>query len=713
MGDSISGRLSEREPNSKDYPEMNGHLSRVQSVLREGTSRTDIGILHLRYGENTAYPDSNMNALRKHDGLIWQDLELQFAGYTYDYFSPEHLKLMSYNEEGLGENVRYQALIVHQEGLALNDAEILLGLAKEGLPVIFLTESATYSPYYADDDAKLAAVVAEMKKLDNVVTIAAEADAKEALEAMGITPRAELVGGNPQLLSQLRQDGDKQYLFLYNYCDGTACGLHGEDTVQEVSVDGIVIPYHIDSWTGNVEKVANYRYENGRTVFTVDMAYCTVELYAFEPAAEEEVHVVDATADVYVEADGSYVLRTAESGEHTVTMSNGTSYNFNVTVPAAQNLTGWDLVVEDWQAGEAINRTETGTYKVMLADGTFVQKEVTTVEEKITTAKTEIAVKLDELTTWNNIPEVGKEVSGIGTYTTTFNWDADAADGAYLDLGWISQSAEVEVNGVVADPVDIHDPIVNIGDLLVDGENTLKIVVTAPLTNRLLAMGRLREGVSGTHRFYTIKYHENGLSSVTLIPYVEEAVAVVESGEVVLTVTGADEVTVEAEEVAFEVAVSGAENLATATLTVETEGLVDPAIVPAEGWTVYIQTVEDGVLTVVMGNNAGVTGEAVIATVVGGNPGKVGAASAVVTEATLSAFAGETETFVAAVLDNAAAETVVTYSKYDVNQDGTVNQLDITRAQRFFGQSNDLADVNDDGEVDVTDFVLILNNYSK
>jgi hypothetical protein len=125
-----------------------------------------------------------------------------------------------------------------------------------------------------------------------------------------------------------------------------------------------------------------------------------------------------------------------------------------------------------------------------------------------------------------------------------------------------------------------------------------------------------------------------------------------------------------------------------------------------------MQTVEDGVLTVVMGNNAGVTGEAVIATVVGGNPGKVGAASVAVTEAVLSAFAGETETFVVAVLDNAAAETVVTYSKYDVNQDGTVNQLDITRAQRFFGQSNDLADVNDDGEVDVTDFVLILNNYS-
>ena len=49
----------------------------------------------------------------------------------------------------------------------------------------------------------------------------------------------------------------------------------------------------------------------------------------------------------------------------------------------------------------------------------------------------------------------------------------------------------------------------------------------------------------------------------------------------------------------------------------------------------------------------------------------------------------------------------------DVNQDGTVNQLDITRAQRSYGTANDLADVNDDGTVNIDDMILILNNYSK
>jgi len=56
------------------------------------------------------------------------------------------------------------------------------------------------------------------------------------------------------------------------------------------------------------------------------------------------------------------------------------------------------------------------------------------------------------------------------------------------------------------------------------------------------------------------------------------------------------------------------------------------------------------------------------------------------------------------------------YSKYDVNRDGTINQLDLTTAQIHYGMQegdenwNQYADVNDDGKVDVEDLILILNN---
>ena len=713
MGDSISGRLSAREPNAKDFPEMNGHLSRVQRLLREGTSRTDIGILHLRYGENTAYPLRDMNALREHKGLIWQNVDLQNAGYTYDYFSPEYLKLMDYDEDGLGENVRYQALIVHQAGLPLDNAKTLLELAKKGLPVLLMSDAAVISPYHAESDVELAAVIDEMKQLDNVKTIGSEAEALGVLESMGIEPRTEMVGGTHQLLSQLRQDGDNRYLFLYNYCDGTACGLHTPDVTQEVSVEGTVIPYHINSWTGDVERVAQYRYENGRTYFTVNMAYCTVELYAFEPASEEAIHAVSANGTVLLDENGLYTLRADASGEYNVTMSNGTSYHYNLTVPAARSLGSWDVTVEDWQAGEKINRTETGTYKVLQEDGTFAEKEVTTVEEKYLTAKTNISLHLDELKTWNNIPEVGKEVSGIGYYTTTFQWDASAASGAYLDLGWISQSATVEVNGQKADPVNSTDPVVDISGLLQDGENALKITVTAPLTNRLLAMGRLREGVSGTHTVYSIRYHENGLSSVTLVPYVDQKLDVVEQGTVNLTVSGQDNATVDAKSLSFEIKASGAEKLATATLTIDANGLVDPVVEAGEGWTIFRQQLVDGAIQVELGTMAGLTGDGVMATVSGGITGKPGTASVTVTQAVLSAYAGDSETFVAANLDNASARTEIDYSVYDVNRDGVVNQLDLTRAQRYYGSDDEICDVDNNGTVDIADLILILNNYSK
>jgi hypothetical protein len=91
----------------------------------------------------------------------------------------------------------------------------------------------------------------------------------------------------------------------------------------------------------------------------------------------------------------------------------------------------------------------------------------------------------------------------------------------------------------------------------------------------------------------------------------------------------------------------------------------------------------------------------------------VGTVTVEVTEAVLSAYVGDGGTFVNAIIGEAAV-TAVDYSIYDVNEDGTVNQLDITRAQRLYGQeTTEKADVDKDGEVTIEDLILILNNYSK
>ena len=88
-----------------------------------------------------------------------------------------------------------------------------------------------------------------------------------------------------------------------------------------------------------------------------------------------------------------------------------------------------------------------------------------------------------------------------------------------------------------------------------------------------------------------------------------------------------------------------------------------------------------------------------------------GEATVVLTSAELSCYLGqESETFVLADLSQAALTVQVRYNRYDVNHDGVVNLLDVTRAQRYYGTDNATCDVNDDGQVDIADLILILNH---
>ena len=119
-----------------------------------------------------------------------------------------------------------------------------------------------------------------------------------------------------------------------------------------------------------------------------------------------------------------------------------------------------------------------------------------------------------------------------------------------------------------------------------------------------------------------------------------------------------------------------------------------------------------------LANNEGLSGDGDLLAVTGETTGKTGAAGLTVTKAVLSSYLDEREIFVNADLNSASMRTEIAYSTYDVNQDGSVDQLDITRAQRAYGASegedrwNALADVNRDGTVDINDLILILNNYS-
>ena len=147
--------------------------------------------------------------------------------------------------------------------------------------------------------------------------------------------------------------------------------------------------------------------------------------------------------------------------------------------------------------------------------------------------------------------------------------------------------------------------------------------------------------------------------------------------------------------------------------------LTDPVAVPAEGWSIVAQTWRNGELNVALANMAGADGDGVLFTITATPVENAeGTASAVITEITLSAYEGEGETWVTAIVDKTPVTTVInTYSVFDVNRDGIVDQLDMTRAQRYFGLTPEdidwyeYADVNNSDTVDIEDLILILNNY--
>ncbi|MCI8497702.1 MAG: hypothetical protein HFE85_05595, partial [Clostridiales bacterium] len=519
-----------REPSFSEYNEFNSHLGRVQQLLREGKGGVDIGMPYMKYGQHMVYSTSKGDWLMNHDSMFFPSTELQDKGYTYDYFSPDFFTAedVTFNPEtGTLELAGYKAIVLWQDVMTLKGAEALLNYAKQGLKVVIVDGAAVKSPYNDNTDEALAAVMEELREQPSVRTAASADDVYEVLTAMDVIPYAAFAQANQQLLTQVRRDGDNRYLYLYNYCDGSQHdgddADHGTNIRTEISMEGTLIPYYIDAWSGEVVQLANYRHENGRTVFPIDLDFGDVALYAFEAAdeANQDVHVVSTDMQRAYVKDGKIVVRTTESGTYSTQLSDGSSEQHTMDVPAAYDITGWNLRVESWTPGEKVSRTET-----------LPGSSVTTTEYAVTTKKTDIQVQLDKLTTWDKIPEVGKTVSGKGYYSAAFNWDGKA-DGAYLDFGDLTESMQVFINGKKTSDINMITPVVDISDLLIPGENTIKIVYSSNLTNVQLSRGIIGEGSRPNgYVGYEVYYNSYGPHAATVIPYMEAELAAAEKNPV-------------------------------------------------------------------------------------------------------------------------------------------------------------------------------------
>jgi hypothetical protein len=487
-------------------------LARYQMILRQGKPRIDLGILRLDYNFNNLYMvgsgEKNLyenQIMRANEGVYWQDMGLQNVGYTFDYFAPQILEdenITYASGEVAPEGPGYKALIIYQEALPLSSAKRILAWAKEGLPVILVNgttekirpavskthgKAASHTPFNDENDAELAEVMKEMKSLSNVAELDDQSKTNEALRSLGVYPRAAFSEPNKNILTALREDGDKRYLFVYNYLY-----TQKENFSFVLSLEGAGKPYCVNCWTGEVEEPGRYVRDAAGTTVPLSLAPGEAALLVVNTAETDKVHAVDINGGaggmdggaggmgggaVFLR-DGELILRAERSGRYTTTLNDGSEVKTEITVPDNILLKTWELEVEDWDEGEK---------KTIVEDR---GRGIVTREVYYETKKTRIAAGRIELKPWKDIPALGPAVSGVGYYTTAFtlpeNWNA--GNGAVLSIESTNgNSAAVYVNGKKAPAFDFSGRRVDISALLVPGENTVTVEVASTLNNRLLS----------------------------------------------------------------------------------------------------------------------------------------------------------------------------------------------------------------------------------
>ncbi|MCT2584500.1 glycosyl hydrolase [Actinophytocola gossypii] len=427
-------------PNWADYRAINDHLARLQLVLRQGTPTFDVAVYLQDLGLR-----SPATRLTGPDALLESDSPLAERGYTHEYLSPAHLRLPSARvSDGrlFPEAGAYQAIVLaDQTTMAVDTARRLLDLTRDGLPVVFVGDLPSATPGFHDPaarDAELRRVIARLVTRPTVHRVADLAAVPDLLARLGVTPAAAHATDSADVLSVRRSDEATDYYYLFNQRSWA--------TEQRLTLTGDGRPYELDTWTGEITPLTDYR-RTARGV-VVDVA--------LEPADMKVIALSIRRDDTF---------RPAPRTGHGPTV--GRNHGLG-PVP----LDDWTLQVESWSRGESGLPGDTARTRLPATPLTAGDRGA--------------------LPPWSAItPEKGYDVdlgdvSGIGTYRSTFALDGAWRDvrTAHLDLGAVVDTATVTVNGTripAIDPQDLRH--VDVGDYLRPGENTLEVRVSSTLLN--------------------------------------------------------------------------------------------------------------------------------------------------------------------------------------------------------------------------------------
>lgn len=428
----FSETYNRHQPGWDYFRDLMDYTGRVQQAMQTGTAKVDL----VFWLKNTTY----VSVPTKY----WPT-DLEEAGYTYEYLSPDNFDLPLAQVKGgiLAPDAQaFKALVLRgNETLTSSGVAKLSQWALQGLPVIFSGGVPTRFAGYvsAEERRSISATLRRLTELPNVHMVPFE-NLAQSIASIGIRPRISSSPGEPVWYTRWRETEDETIVFVYY--DATVPSAPGTLN-KSVTFEVVGTPYHWDAWTGEKTALRGYSQTNGSTTIPIQLAGNQTTIIAFN-----------------------------RSQTFCSEMQTPEPQNASVAIP----LSNWTLTVESWTAPEDIFDVEA-------------------------VIKTNSTYQITSLLPWNKL-DVGTNltyVAGRGYYNTTFDWPTTGKGShAYITMSPIFHTAVLYVNGYKTRPLDVTAPRADISQYLKDGVNAVEIVVSTPLANALSPIrDRLRSaGVS-------------------------------------------------------------------------------------------------------------------------------------------------------------------------------------------------------------------------
>ncbi|RYP50579.1 hypothetical protein DL768_003924 [Monosporascus sp. mg162] len=390
--------------------------------------------------------------------------------WSYSYLSPDNLVMgQAVVQNGIlaSNGPAWKALVVEgAQNLSLTTVRKLQEYAEAGLPIVVSGGLPHfYSSGNGDDIADYNKELSALLRIKNVHSVSSGQVASK-LASLGLHPRVA-VATNGTWYTGWR--GTDRFGCAFVYSDLVASS-------GTVMVSSTQKPYYLNPWTGEVRPVLIYQVINGTTVILLSLAGNQTRVIAFSDNFERRIHtakysVKSLPANVIgadLAADGDILLHAVHSPYvHKAELSNGRTMSLNATnVPKAMQLSNWNLTAEHWEAPSNVSDASSPPVKHNTTH------------------------QLDALTSWTSIPGL-VNTSGVGYYTTTFNWPParaksnGAVSGACISFSKVLHTLRVVVNGKMVPPMDLTNANADISPYLRSGNNTILVVVSTPWWNYL------------------------------------------------------------------------------------------------------------------------------------------------------------------------------------------------------------------------------------